>query len=225
MLGVYQKDKTGTTNGFLPREGTLLPNINGYIPRNRFVGDPNNDIYQTETGAISSLLEHSFNDAVKFTQNLRYAHVDGVYAASTRTSMATPSPRIPHDARSPATPQPGGLDDNFTADNNLQIKAVTGALEHKMLFGVDYRDFFARSSVAPFSADATPFDSMRRSTPLCLCLTWSGSRTRSRIRRASTPRTRCALAPGSRRSGCDRTMPPRAIPADSEGRRRPVARA
>ena len=59
MLGVYQKDKTGTTNGFLPREGTLLPSINGYIPRNRFVGDPNNDVYKTETGAISSLLEHN----------------------------------------------------------------------------------------------------------------------------------------------------------------------
>ena len=79
LLGVYQKDKTGTTNGFLPREGTLLPSINGYIPRNRFVGDPSNDVYQTETRAISSLFEHSFNDAVKFTQNLRYAHVDGVY--------------------------------------------------------------------------------------------------------------------------------------------------
>lgn len=159
VLGVYQKDRTGTTNGFLPREGTLLPSINGYIPRNRFVGDPNNDIYQTETGAISSLLEHSFNDAVKFTQNLRYAHVDGVYKSVYANFYGDPFAADP--ARRAVTRYGNSQavsNDNFTADNNLQIKAITGPLEHKVLFGVDYRDFYARSSVAPFSADANLFD-------------------------------------------------------------------
>ena len=159
VLGVYQKDKTGTTNGFLPREGTLLPSINGYIPRYRFVGDPNNDVYQTETGAISSLFEHNFNDAVKFTQNLRYAHVDGVYRSVYANFYGDPF--FPYPARRTVSrfgSSQAVSNDNFTVDNNIQVKALTGALEHKVLFGVDYRDFFARSSVAPFSADTTPFD-------------------------------------------------------------------
>lgn len=147
VLGVYQKDKTGTTNGFLPREGTLLPNPNGYIPRNRFAGDPNNDVYQTESGAISSLFEHSFNDAVKFTQNLRYAHVDGVYKSVYVNFFGDPY----IDAARRTVNRFGGnqatSNDNFTIDNNLQIKALTGALEHKVLFGVDYRDVYARSSL------------------------------------------------------------------------------
>jgi iron complex outermembrane receptor protein len=158
LLGVYQKDKTGTTNGFLPREGTLLPSINGYIPRNRFVGDPNNDIYQTETRAISSLFEHSFNDAVKFTQNLRYAHVDGVYRSVYANFYGDPFLDASRRTVSRFASSQAVSNDNFTVDNNIQVKALTGALEHKVLFGVDYRNFFARSSVAPFSADATPFD-------------------------------------------------------------------
>ena len=160
VLGVYQKDQTGTTNGFLPREGTLLPSINGYIPRERFVGDPTTDLYQTETGAISSLFEHTFNDAVKFTQNLRYAHVDGVYR-SVYANVFMADPFFPYPARRTVSrfgSNQAVSNDNFTIDNNIQVKALTGALEHKVLFGVDYRNFFARSSVAPFSADTTPFD-------------------------------------------------------------------
>ncbi len=44
------------------------------IPVNRFASDPNFEKYQTETGAFSSLFEHSFNNAVKVRQNLRFAH-------------------------------------------------------------------------------------------------------------------------------------------------------
>ncbi|HVQ68032.1 MAG TPA: TonB-dependent siderophore receptor [Bradyrhizobium sp.] len=158
VLGVYQKDRTGTTNGFLPREGTLLPSINGFIPRNRFVGDPNTDRYQTETGAISSLFEHNLNDAVKLTQNLRYAHVDGIYrSVYANVFSANPFLDVSRRTVNRYTSNQEVSNDNFTADNNIQIKALTGALEHKVLFGVDYRSLYARSSVGG-GFDPTPFD-------------------------------------------------------------------
>lgn len=158
VLGTYQKDKTGTTNGFLPREGVLYPGPNGYIPRNRFVGNPNTDLYQTETGAISSLFEHSFNNAVKFTQNLRYARVDGIYQSVYANSFSADpfldaSRRTVNRYNSSQT----SSKDNFTIDNNIQVKALTGALSHKLLFGVDYRDVSERSAVGS-ALDATPFD-------------------------------------------------------------------
>lgn len=158
VLGVYQKDRTGTTNGFLPREGTLLPSINGFIPRNRFTGDPTTDRYQTETGAISSLFEHDFTDAVKFTQNLRYAHVDGVYR-SVYSNVFSADPFLDPARRTVNryTSAQQTSTDNFTMDNNIQVKALTGALEHKVLFGIDYRDVRARGA-AGSGFDPTPFD-------------------------------------------------------------------
>lgn len=158
VLGTYQKDKTGTTNGFLPRVGTLVPSASGYISRDRFVGDPNTDIYQTETGALSSLFEHQFNDAVKFTQNLRYAHVEGVYR-SVYANVFSTDPFLDPAQRTVNryTSNQEASKDNFTMDNNIQVKALTGALSHKFLFGVDYRDVKTRAS-AGGGFDATPFD-------------------------------------------------------------------
>lgn len=141
VLGTYQKDRTGTTNGFLPREGTLLPSINGYIPRNRFTGDPASDIYQTETGAISSLFEHEFNNSVKFTQNLRYAHSDGVYrSAYVNSFSANPYIDPSRSLLNRFSTQQEASKDSFTIDNNVQVKALTGALQHKVLVGVEYRN-------------------------------------------------------------------------------------
>jgi len=159
VLGVYQKDRTGTTNGFLPREGTLLPSINGYIPRNRFVGDPTTDRYQTESGAISSVFEHSFNDAVKFTQNLRFAHVDGSYRSVYANAFSADPFLDPVTRRTVNryTANQAVSNDNITMDNNFQVKALTGPIEHKVLFGVDYRSLYARSSVGG-GFDPTPFD-------------------------------------------------------------------
>ena len=158
VLGTYQKDKTGTTNGFLPREGTLTPGINGTIPRNRFVGDPNTDIYQTETGAVSSLFEHDFNNAVKFTQNLRYAHVDGIYR-SVYANAFSANPFLDASRRTVNrySANQETARDNFTTDNNIQIKALTGALQHKLLFGLDYRDVQTRASTGT-GFSAAPFD-------------------------------------------------------------------
>ena len=79
VLGTYQKDTTGSSTAFLPHEGTLYPGPNGLIPVRRFAGEPGFDKYQTETGTISSLFEHSFGDGLKIRQNMRYAHVEGIY--------------------------------------------------------------------------------------------------------------------------------------------------
>jgi iron complex outermembrane receptor protein len=160
VLGTYQKDKTGFGKGLLPREGTLYAGPNGYIPRNRFVGSPSTDMYKTESGAFSSLFEHDFNDAVKFTQNLRFTHVEGVYRAAYADSIRNaPNPFL-DDARRTINRYKYNYEsatDSLTADNNIQIKAITGALSHKILFGVDYRDVKERSSVGS-GYDTTPFD-------------------------------------------------------------------
>src|SRR4029079_500333 len=79
VLGTYQKDTTGSSTAFLPHEGTLFAGPNGLIPITRFASEPGWDRYRTETGAVSSLFEHRFNDALTVRQNMRYVHVEGIY--------------------------------------------------------------------------------------------------------------------------------------------------
>ena len=40
LQGHWQEDKSGSTSQFFPWEGTVLPNPNGSIPTNRFIGEP-----------------------------------------------------------------------------------------------------------------------------------------------------------------------------------------
>ena len=91
MLGTYQKDTTGSSTAFLPHEGTLFPGPNGLIPVRRFASDPSFDKYQTETGAITSLFEHSFGDGLKIRQNMRYTHAEGIYRTAYPDNYTQPS--------------------------------------------------------------------------------------------------------------------------------------
>ncbi|MGY2904373.1 TonB-dependent siderophore receptor [Bradyrhizobium sp. URHC0002] len=164
VLGTYQKDKTGSSTAFLPHEGTLYPGPNGLIPVRRFAGEPGFDKYQTETGAVSSLFEHSFGDALKIRQNMRYAHVEGIY----RTMYPNLHFVDPKDASFPFI-DPGRrtvardiwsretVKDSFTSDSNAELKLLTGPVAHKLLFGADYRVLRERAQ-SGFATDSTPFD-------------------------------------------------------------------
>jgi len=160
VLGTYQKDATGSSTAFLPHEGTLFAGPNGLIPVRRFASDPGFDRYQTETGAVSSLFEHSFGDALKVRQNMRYAHVEGIYRTMYPDVYSDPvNPFLDSDRRTVARFISGRetTKDSFTSDSNAELKFATGAVTHKALFGFDYRGLKERASSG---ADyiATPFD-------------------------------------------------------------------
>jgi iron complex outermembrane receptor protein len=149
VLGTYQKDTTGSSTAFLPHEGTLYPGPNGLIPVRRFVSEPGFDKYQTETGAVSSLFEHSFGDALKIRQNMRYAHVEGIYRTMYPDLYSDPDnifrdPQRRTVARIISSRQT--TKDSFTSDSNAELKFATGAITHKALFGVDYRGLGERAS-------------------------------------------------------------------------------
>jgi iron complex outermembrane receptor protein len=164
VLGTYQKDKTGSSTAFLPHEGTLFAGPNGLIPARRFASEPGFDKYQTETGAISSLFEHSFSDALKIRQNIRYAHVEGIYRSMyPDLNFVDPSdPNFPFldpgrrtVARSIWSRET--VKDSLTSDSNAELKVLTGPVAHKLLFGADYRALGERAR-SGFGTDPTPFD-------------------------------------------------------------------
>ena len=167
VLGTYQKDKTGSSTAFLPHEGTLYPGPNGLIPVKRFASDPDFDKYQTETGAFSSLFEHSFNNAVKVRQNIRFAHVEGIYRSA--------YPNVYFDPYDPPNPNFPFLDptrrtverfiysretskDSLTSDSNVELKFAHRA-------GARTRRWSASTTAHSRSArDPAPAMTPRRST-------------------------------------------------------------
>lgn len=161
VLGTYQKDTSGSSTAFLPHEGTLFPGPNGLVPVRRFVSEPGFDRYQTETGAISSLFEHSFGDGLKIRQNMRYAHVEGIYRTAYPDWSTNPAdPFLDADRRTVARwfSSRQTAKDSFTSDSNAELKFATGAVTHKALFGVDYRALGERAMSSGEILDPRPFD-------------------------------------------------------------------
>jgi iron complex outermembrane receptor protein len=139
ILSSYQHiDLTHTSTGFLPYFGTVKdqPGV-GRIPTDLFYGDKSIDEYDRTQAMIGYEFEHTFDNNWTVRQNLRYASVslkeDALYANG--WSVADPTKlaryRFAHDTDV-------GI---FTVDNQLEGEFATGALDHNLLLGLDYRRY------------------------------------------------------------------------------------
>jgi iron complex outermembrane receptor protein len=131
---------------------------------NRFVSEPSFDRYQTETSAISSLFEHTFSEAFKVRQNMRYTHVEGIYNTMYPEQYfndgANPNyPFLDATRRTVArwVSAKETTKDAFTSDSNAELKFATGPVSHKVLIGFDYRHLNENAASGAY-VDTTPFD-------------------------------------------------------------------
>ena len=166
ILASYQHiDLTHTSTGFLPYEGTVvdLPGF-GRIPRDFFYGDPDFDTYDRQQAMIGYEFSHTFDNDWTVRQNLRYAHVsleeDALYGNG--WDLSDPSRpllnryRFAHDTTV-------GV---FTVDNQLEGIISTGALEHSLLLGFDYRNYGIDQTQGSGSASPiNPFDPIYGDVP------------------------------------------------------------
>jgi iron complex outermembrane receptor protein len=161
VLGLYQEDDGGSTSQFLPLVGTILPNPNGRLPNDLFVGKPGWDRYAGRLLQGTAIIEHRFSDVAAVNLKARYIDSDLTYLTHYPNSYA--NPRNPYVLLDPVTGQPV-LDadgvalpdpeqrtiglyadgsyaemDIFSTDNNVQLNFATGgSIEHTVLAGVDY---------------------------------------------------------------------------------------
>ena len=165
---------------------------------NRFASDPGFDKYQTETGAISSLFEHSFNNAVKIRQNIRYAHVEGIYRTAYPNDLCPytpPNPNFPFLDPSRRTVERyiwsrETAKDSFTSDSNVELKFGPGRCST--------RRWSASTTAASRSArDPATATTPRHSTSTRRSIT-------ARPRRLSSPNRSCGRASSGfmRRTRC-----------------------
>lgn len=137
----WQKDKSGSTSQFFPWEGVLLPNPNGPIPDDRFIGEPGFDRYDSEGRSIGWLFEHRFDDRWTVRHNLRYSRNDVDYFSLYGDSFVLPGGW----AADPVNRRVLGrfVDATRTrvkmlaADQHVQGDFTTGSVRHKLLAGID----------------------------------------------------------------------------------------
>lgn len=136
LLASYQHDKQGTLINFLPREGTLIPTVDGRtIPSSFFSGEPGYNTFDRKQYSLGYQFEHRFSDALVFRQNARYMRSDldytGVYAVGWSSAAKT------HLRR--ASLRDEGKLDSVVLDNQLQADFGTGPVRHTALVGLDYQ--------------------------------------------------------------------------------------
>ncbi|MFC7665899.1 TonB-dependent siderophore receptor [Methylorubrum suomiense] len=145
VFGSFLQDDTHIDSDFYPARGTVLPNPNGRISRNRWTGNLNFDKQIRTQYAIGYEFEHRFNDHFAFRQNLRYATVatsiNTVYGAGIPAFNEddTAAQRIVAQRSMNRYAIGGNIGANaFTVDNQLQADFILGPTKHTVLMGVDY---------------------------------------------------------------------------------------
>lgn len=172
LLGNIRRDRSGSSQQFLPQIGTLTPNVNGQIvPRNTFVGEPD-DYYDTDQESASLYVDHRFSEDLKLRHASRYTDTSNAYK-STYAAIMTPARQAYLNSAL------GGILDGsnapflnasqseiaraallqqtdthiFNTDTNLTGTFSTGFIHHKVTGGFDYMRFAADQETAPLAVD------------------------------------------------------------------------
>ncbi|MEI2297016.1 TonB-dependent siderophore receptor [Ensifer sp. MJa1] len=158
-------DQVHTGGAFLPYVGTVVDAPFGKIDREAFFGEPDIDTGTYVQQMIGYEFQHEFDSGWQFSQNLRYGHLykheNGPY------TYGYYDPSLPFPVSTvPATPdnllyrigfEATSKVDTIGVDNRLEGEFETGALDHTLLVGLDYKYFRldhvqASSAATPISA-------------------------------------------------------------------------
>jgi iron complex outermembrane receptor protein len=124
----------GESNNNLPQVGTLLPNANGTIPRNRGIGNDNSAYYTSEN--FGWLFEHQADDTWTFRSNARVSQLTGKRQMTRSNGYQAGQERIIDRG----VANYWSMDGNYNAllDNQAQARFNAGGAEHTVLVGLDF---------------------------------------------------------------------------------------
>lgn len=151
ILTSIQHDNPSTPSGLPPQ--LTLGATDYRLPRDFYVGDRSFDQSDRTLTNFGYELEHRFNDTWTFRQNFRFSHFDWEYRSLGMSSLGLDTDG--RTLRRNATFQDELLK-TVNVDNNLQADFSTGPVDHKLLFGFDYRYF--DNDVSTDFWQATPLD-------------------------------------------------------------------
>jgi len=145
LIGNIQRNESGSSTQFFPWQGTLLPNEFGQIDSSTFVSEPGFDKYDTEQDALTAIVEHDINLDWSLRLASRYSDSSAdynsmygwppVFAEDNRTVN-----RVSYLSRADAQA--------WTTDLQLHGSLFTGAVEHDLVFGIDFQDAYTDNDYA-----------------------------------------------------------------------------
>ena len=166
VLARYQRDDDSPWSP-VNAWGTLLPNANGRVPVSQSVNNngPNAAYFDQRARQIGYILDHRFNDAVSFSQTVRYERRDVSWDRWIFTAGFVDNDIVdgvqhgrvigryvygPFQQR----------DYDFAGDSRLTVEFASGPLHHQLVFGFDYHRNSNRyaSGAGNFNADQNPLD-------------------------------------------------------------------
>ena len=117
----------------LPLTGSINANVNGSIPRNRFIGEPGAKPYNATETRLGYALTHRFDDGWTLHNNLRWQQFSMTGQLVTNNALNANSQSLSR----------AGMDQNFggetfTMDTHLQRSFTTAFAKHDVTFGADY---------------------------------------------------------------------------------------
>ena len=172
LLGQYLKEDDVPNIGFLPAEGTLLPNPNGQIPRSFFTGEPGYDKFEHEQWSVGYQFQHRFDEVWQVRQNLRYSEIDVDYKTVYGTGLAQIDPTNPALGFDPHRLTRASFTSEesvaaFTVDNQLQADFVSNDIKHTLLVGLDYQNNnFKQKSGSGAAPEIDPYNPVYGTVPI-----------------------------------------------------------
>lgn len=137
VLYVHQENDSKVSSQFLPSAGTLFPGSQGYIPSNRFAGEPGWDRYDTRKDELSLLVDQRLNEHWKAKANLRKTH-----SSSVTREIYTKVGQVP-DASGNITRTIHAADRDthvWASDMRLEGDLRIGPTRHQVAVGWDYQN-------------------------------------------------------------------------------------
>ncbi|MDK1237119.1 ferrichrome porin FhuA [Cronobacter turicensis] len=136
FLSNFQSDPYAGFYGWLPRSGTIVPyyDANGKahkLPTDFNEGEENNKMSRRQQ-MVGYSFSHAFDDTFTLRQNLRYTREHTLYRSVYGNAFVAPSAINRAYVRSDEDMNA------FSVDTQLQSDFATGAVDHKLLTGVDY---------------------------------------------------------------------------------------
>jgi iron complex outermembrane receptor protein len=145
VLSFYQDDEvTGDGGGFLPSQGTLLANPLGEIGSDANLGETRYNRFVRTHWGLGYELSHEIGDGWDFEQNVKFTSLDsdqrGIGGAG---FVDADFNGVPDDYRTVSRYSFSFAEEveTFGVDNRLTGEIDTGGASHRLLIGVDYRNY------------------------------------------------------------------------------------
>ncbi|BAT56849.1 ferrichrome iron receptor (plasmid) [Nostoc sp. NIES-3756] len=129
----YSDQKQPNDRG-LPAVGTVLPNPNGRLPRNRFIGEPFSEIDKNERQSlrIGYNFEHRFSENWQFRNNFNFSYLSVSQNSLFPTGLLEDNRTLERGLFGADFAQ-----QTYNLDTNIVGNFKTGSIDHKLLFGID----------------------------------------------------------------------------------------